>query len=362
MHNRNPLVRLAVLLLTLLLTLPVLCIQADNSATISADTVTAEPGETIQIKVSISSNPGFIGFSVALGYDTSVFTYEKVDYLPDYNGKSAKFSATNVTGKCGYPVLAQCTFDPSKEEGYKSACTLFVVTLKVAENAKDGRYKMTPTVETTNRTGTIYGWDSVNNKDLTINVTSVSGAVLIGDVSDEPSDLPSGTVDPVDPGKTSDVTSEKTSDVDPGKTSEKTSDVTSEGGKTDPIDPGKTSDVTSDVTSEKASDVTSEKTSDVTSEATSDVTSEKTSDVTSDIPSDVTSGATSGETSDVTSENTSGSSEKGDPTGPEIDPKPRYNTPKTLLLVGGIVLLTAAAGIGIWKLIPVIKKKKENRE
>lgn len=359
MHNRNSLVRLAVLLLTLLLTLPVLCIHADNSATISADTVTAEPGETIQIKVSISSNPGFIGFSVALGYDTSVFTYEKVEYLPDYNGKSAKFSATNVTGKCGYPVLAQCTFDPAKEEGYKSACTLFVVTLKVADNAKDGRYKITPTIETANRTGTIYGWDKENNKDLTISVTSVAGAVLIGDVSDEPSDLPSGTVDP---GKTSDVTSEKTSDVDPGKTSEKTSDVTSEGGKTDPIDPGKTSDVTSDVTSEKTSDVTSEKTSDVTSEATSDVTSEKTSDVTSDITSDVTSGATSGKTSDVTSENTSGSSEKSDPTDPEIHPEPKNNTVKTVLLIAGIVLLAAAAGIGIWKLIPVIKKKKENRE
>lgn len=366
-------VRITLFLLALLLMLPVLSVLADDPAVIKVGTVRAEPGDAVEVRVTVSDNSGFVGFGVALDYNTSVLEVDKVVYLPDNNNVS-KFSSNNITGKCGHPLLAQCTIHPVNDKPITKACTLFTVTFKVAADAKPGRYPITPTTKTTNRTGCFYDYDNTNNLSIEIPLSFVAGYVQVGDENAVVSDVTSDpivdpgktsdvTSDPaVDPGKTSDVTSGgKTSDpiVDPGKTSDgKTSGKTSDGKTSAPVvDPGKTSDVTSEKTSGKTSDVTSEKTSD----RTSDVTSE----ITSDVTSDVTSGATSEKTSEgdvTTGEVTSGGSEKTDPIDTDTYGKRQNNTLKPVLLVAGIILLAAAAGFGIWKLIPILKNKKENRE
>lgn len=164
---------------------------AADSAVISVKTLRAKPGDTVTVQVTVDPKEGFCGFAVALEYDTGILQFDKGsltasrDYLPDYTGESPKFAATNTEGKCGYPVLFQCTLNPSYPP-IDEKCTLVQATFHVSSSAKEGVYPITPHIDCTG--GCYY---TMGNHSKTVNLPAVmqTGYLLIGNVS-LPSDDP----------------------------------------------------------------------------------------------------------------------------------------------------------------------------
>lgn len=175
--------------------------------TLSVTTVRAEPGDTVQISILVGKSKGVCGFGIALDYP-GILEFDKDSfsnngYFPDYKGNSPKYSATNTEGKCGYPVLFQCTLDPSYPN-ITEACTLVTAELKVSTSAKEGAYPLTPHIDCPG--GCLYRMES-SGKSVDVLTSIKPGYLLIGDASlpVDPDPIPSdssGTEEPSDSGST----------------------------------------------------------------------------------------------------------------------------------------------------------------
>ena len=188
---------------------------AADSAVISVKTLRAKPGDTVTVQVTVDPKEGFCGFAVALEYDTGILQFDKGsltasrDYLPDYTGESPKYAATNTEGKCGYPVLFQCTLNPSYPP-IDEKCTLVQATFQISSSAKEGVYPITPHIDCTG--GCYY---TMGNHSKTVNLPAVmqTGYLLIGNVS-----LPSDDPEPPIPSGGEDGEDKNSGDsVDPSK-------------------------------------------------------------------------------------------------------------------------------------------------
>ena len=101
---------------------------AVQSNTISAETVSANPGDTIKIPIKISENTGLMGFSINFSFDASaleIVDVEKSDVL-----SAGMFDDSVGTGKNNYFKVIWCDTQNITKNG-----ELFTLTFKVLPNA-----------------------------------------------------------------------------------------------------------------------------------------------------------------------------------------------------------------------------------
>ncbi|MCM1316411.1 MAG: cohesin domain-containing protein, partial [Muribaculaceae bacterium] len=63
-------------------------VVAEESANIALETISVEPGESIDLDLTISNNPGIIAVSVTLEYDSSCLSLKSVDDGALFSGAS----------------------------------------------------------------------------------------------------------------------------------------------------------------------------------------------------------------------------------------------------------------------------------
>lgn len=150
-----------------------------TNCTVTADSVTGEPGESVTVTVRIADNPGFTNFAIALDYDHDDLTLESIE---TENGGAPYLCGTQVSvnplwddksGKeLGFVVSASA--EPVKEEGI-----LFTATFKIADDFI-GETKVIPTVQYVRNNEAVLSVFEEINADV-INGKVIS--VLLGDVN-----------------------------------------------------------------------------------------------------------------------------------------------------------------------------------
>lgn len=139
---------------------------AITSATVSGETLEAATGTTFEYRVSISGNPGLTGLGMKLSFDTSVFSLV-------YDGGEIDCEQGNFT-QSGMLVCGAtgdgCQILWTHSSDIATDGTVFVLKLRVDENAKPGDY----TIGIRNVTQ-----NTVNKAEELIPLTCNSGTVTV---------------------------------------------------------------------------------------------------------------------------------------------------------------------------------------
>ena len=114
----------AALLLPVITAVPAGVSASGNNATLSVGKVTAEPGQTVEIPVTVSNNPGICAFMIGFDYDHDLLTVLNAETPESVSGKST-FSKLIVWIDGG---------------DYTGDGTIFIVTVAVSPNAKPGTF------------------------------------------------------------------------------------------------------------------------------------------------------------------------------------------------------------------------------
>lgn len=167
---------------------------AVSVCTVSADSVTASPGENITVPVRIAGNSGFTNFSIMIDYDREALELVSIDtqvgrntYLcgdyasvntdyKDENGKSFGYINCALSDKCG------------------TSGVLFTVTFKVSEDF-EGEAEIRPVVNYIRNNAAVFSVFEEVTADVnygTVTVSASSPDELKGDVNGD------GTVDVFD--------------------------------------------------------------------------------------------------------------------------------------------------------------------
>ncbi len=147
--RKNTILRIAILMLCVSMMIAIFCINvsAASAMTVTLDSVTANPGDTVDVAIKITSNPGGLSTLImSVSYDTSAFELVSsangsiLSSMTD--GKNLVFNDGNGSSKTG---------------------TLVTLTFKVKSPAAFGTY---------NITATVYECYDINENDVTANVTN----------------------------------------------------------------------------------------------------------------------------------------------------------------------------------------------
>lgn len=143
-----------------------LTVEASNAATpvISASSVTAESGKTVNVVISLQNNPGLWGIGLKVGYDHSaltltgcaagnVFTADEITPPPSLNKETYFF----VASKEG---LADTTANG----------TLVTLTFSVAANAAYKEYPITLTLDKEN---------TINAENDNVAISTTDGKITV---------------------------------------------------------------------------------------------------------------------------------------------------------------------------------------
>lgn len=118
-------------ILVLVTTLSVFSVIANASRkpTITVDTVSANPGDTVKVEVKISGNTGIAGALLKISYDS------KLTLTGAENGDAFSKLTFTKPGKLSNPAkfLWDSESGTTKKDG-----TILILTFKVAENAEKG--------------------------------------------------------------------------------------------------------------------------------------------------------------------------------------------------------------------------------
>lgn len=152
---------MCIVLAVMLATIPVI-VFANSSNRIYANDVTAKPGETVEIPVSISNNTGFMGASIVFSYDASLMTpvsAEKGELIT----KGLYDDSIGTSDKAEFKVI-WCGSEEIVNDGQ-----LCVVKFKVSDNAS-GECKVKVSYESKNTFDKEYKDVKLNCEDITVNV------------------------------------------------------------------------------------------------------------------------------------------------------------------------------------------------
>ena len=143
---------------------------------ITAENVTANPGDTVDVKISLSNNPGIVSATIKVDYDSNVLTLTKVtdagvlgtqSHKPEYTSPYT-LAWANDTATTNYTVNG----------------TIVTLTFKVGNNAENGKsYPISLSYNYNNYE--IYDKDlnpvefSISNGSISV---TQSSAKLLGDV------------------------------------------------------------------------------------------------------------------------------------------------------------------------------------
>ena len=101
---------------------------SEETAKLTVDTVTAQPGQTVTLTISLSGNPGITGLYFGLDYDKNLLTLE------DYSSASEEFAQDDWTVGIGQGEKALWLQpDETKAEG-----AVLSLTFRVSQNAEIG--------------------------------------------------------------------------------------------------------------------------------------------------------------------------------------------------------------------------------
>ena len=129
--------KLLAIILTLAMVLSVLAIEvafATTEPTITVETVEAEAGDTVEVKVLISNNPGIWGLKIQIDYDESVLTLtsaENGDFFANSEWTKGVLEKVPYTLSYGANDFADIT---------TVSVTLATLTFSVSDTAEAGTY------------------------------------------------------------------------------------------------------------------------------------------------------------------------------------------------------------------------------
>lgn len=132
---RKKLTSLCVVLLMLWLC-PAALAELNKSCTLSADSTTAAPGETVSIDVSISDNPGYTNFAIALDYDREKLELESI--TPNTGAGLSAVNTEYIMDSVSYGFMNTASAEPVYDNG-----TLFTAKFLVKE-AAEGEAEVKP--------------------------------------------------------------------------------------------------------------------------------------------------------------------------------------------------------------------------
>ena len=122
--------RIAILLAALMVVaIPVTVAAEMTTCTVTADSVVAQPGQTVTVAIRIEDNPGFTNYAIALDYDRENMTLKSIEGPVD----------SAVNSESGLVVSASA-------EAVKDDCILFTATFEIAEDF-EGPGAVTPQVQ-----------------------------------------------------------------------------------------------------------------------------------------------------------------------------------------------------------------------
>lgn len=139
-------------------------VEESNQPVIYVENVTASAGETVTVKATVKNNPGILGTSMVVNYDSNALTLIKAD-------TGDAFSALNVTKPakfkdgCIFPCYAEKLDDGDIKDG-----TVLVLTFKVSKEALEGSYKVSVSCP---------DGDTFDKSNSVINVMSSPGSITI---------------------------------------------------------------------------------------------------------------------------------------------------------------------------------------
>ena len=115
-----------------------------TGCTVTAESVTGIPGETVTVEIRIGDNPGFTNFSIALDYDREHLTLKRIDTS---DGDRPYLCCSNVSiheaweeDEKAYGYVVSASAEPVKEDGI-----LFTATFEIAPGFI-GEAEITPIV------------------------------------------------------------------------------------------------------------------------------------------------------------------------------------------------------------------------
>lgn len=171
---------IGILLVVLLaFTLPLSAMASElTSCTVTVDSVTGAPGETVTVAVRIADNPGFTNFAVALDYDREHLTLKGIQ---TENSDTPYLCSSNVSinkawdeDEKEYGFVVSASADPVKENGI-----LFALTFEIAADFT-GEAQVTPVVQYIRNNEAVF---SIFEDIYATVIEGIVTSVLSGDVN-----------------------------------------------------------------------------------------------------------------------------------------------------------------------------------
>ncbi len=111
-----------------------MAMAADDTPTISASSGEVTPGDTVEVEISLSNNPGIVGLKLTCNYDSRFFKLVKVNDAGVLGSKSHKPIAEVENGG-PYTLM---WFNPTRKDDYTVDDVIVTLTFEVASNAPSG--------------------------------------------------------------------------------------------------------------------------------------------------------------------------------------------------------------------------------
>ena len=167
---------LMLVFLMLLSLLPVSAFAASEQVVVQAGSVTGKPGDTVDVTIKLTENPGIIALRLFVDFDDTVLEIvdkginEDEEYLnPEYNNPFNKGSIVKGQTYAQKPI--PYLWDGSTESSAsKKTGDLMTITFKIKENAKIGSSSIGVSVE-----------DALDFNNERVEFATVNGSVTVAD-------------------------------------------------------------------------------------------------------------------------------------------------------------------------------------
>lgn len=150
-----------------------------NKPTFAVDEINASSGETVTVAVNIRNNPGILGMTLTLSYDSSAMALTNATCGSAVSDVLAFTKPGRFTDPCNFTWDGIELDDSQIKDG-----ELLVLTFDVAKNAASGTYPIAISYEE----------DGIFDKDLKpVDFEILNGSVTVGNASAEPTTEPDPT-------------------------------------------------------------------------------------------------------------------------------------------------------------------------
>ena len=160
---------LFVLLQSSLISIPVM---AASTATLSADTITADAGDTVKVTLKINSNPGLTFLKIRLSYDTNVLTlfgaYNGNVIKDMTSGKAYVWSTANTSYATGTLATFIFTVKPGAKQGS------YPITFTCSEASNGENDVSVPAVTGTIKVNCVHNMKETSHTEATCKATGKS--------------------------------------------------------------------------------------------------------------------------------------------------------------------------------------------